>query len=537
MKLVLIFILLVLLVLFILGRLSDTMWFRIKSVMIAQKKSKEKEEREFHESIKEGTTLLSDQNRLLRIVEKIKNGEEIEIPIIAFDYIYRNINKLGVFDKNGHIKIVNNKQYEAFQNTALRLINSDEKINDDVLIDDKIDDKNESQNFQFAIQKYDDGTIVEKDSFKNSITIIKPNGKKYIQNGDSNKLIIKNIKEEEDTKNNSHDSKHEDRIEREKLKTKINILENKVNANANNIHIKKDETTIQNKNKKDENNSTEEPIIISELIDKFTQKNSKNKKRISSSEKSKNNKEFLNKNDEVISSEKEKNTLNSNTSYTEQLAKFNSLDYCEKEIMGSGLNPIRFEQNNIDLFIEQNINYSNIIDLLDYFYNWKTWDYAQYVYYNFETVKLYINIELITFKIFCLIDKRDRERFISVVVKGIDNKNSSLDFVGKVIKKLNTIMSLKYGKKPIYYNDKKNMYCIKRKVYKLENETLDTPEYFQGYFLEINLKNKVGEIIKEFDTFKKISGANVKEYLEDDKQRFNNLTFKYLHNMTIEKKV
>ena len=236
MKYLLLFVLLILVILFVFDKITNSRFYRIRSAIIAQRKREELSDKKFNEKIKSGVELINDKEKLIVILEKIQNGEEVEIPLVAFDYIYRNINKFGVFDKKGKLVIVNKEQYLEFQNTALRLLDTAKQIENEQ--ENQIEeDENDELEFSMSnqIQKFQDGTIMRKDQATQTTFIAKQNGKKYIINDETNQLIIQTPKKDNKQfleKNNQKSNTEvnaikakENQTEINKLKTQINVME------------------------------------------------------------------------------------------------------------------------------------------------------------------------------------------------------------------------------------------------------------------------------------------------------------------------
>lgn len=102
--------------------ISKTRWFRIRSILREHEKAKKREAKNLKEIKKESTEFLKDENKIERILEKIHKGEDVEIPLVAFDFIYRNINKISVLSDDGKIKIVEKQKYSKFQNIVTILL-------------------------------------------------------------------------------------------------------------------------------------------------------------------------------------------------------------------------------------------------------------------------------------------------------------------------------------------------------------------------------------------------------------------------------
>ena len=204
-----------------------------------------------------------------------EKGEEVKIPIVAFDYIYRNLNKLGIFDKDGNLNLINKEQYIEFQNKAKSLLGSDEKnINFE-------EDFEENEDL-ISIKKYDDGTVIEKNKELKTITIINPDGKIYYHDDATGKLIINSKKEDENKKNNEKEiavknEQYENNKKIKDLKTELTIIKNTI--------TKKDKITSKTSDEKNieiEILPTEKPDKIIQNSDdtfsKFTQRKKKKDK-------------------------------------------------------------------------------------------------------------------------------------------------------------------------------------------------------------------------------------------------------------------
>ena len=75
MKTFLIFILILLVILFIISKITDTLWFRIRSAKLAQRDREVEENDNINTKIIDGNKFLNDENRLLKIMEKIHRKE------------------------------------------------------------------------------------------------------------------------------------------------------------------------------------------------------------------------------------------------------------------------------------------------------------------------------------------------------------------------------------------------------------------------------------------------------------------------------
>ncbi len=93
--------------------------YRIKKSVKTYKKLKLEEEKFINSVKSKGEEILNDENRIVNIIEKINKGEEVKIPIAAFQYIYTRLNEICVVDKNGNVQIVNSEEFKKFQETAI----------------------------------------------------------------------------------------------------------------------------------------------------------------------------------------------------------------------------------------------------------------------------------------------------------------------------------------------------------------------------------------------------------------------------------
>ena len=107
---------------FVYEKITSSRGWRIRNTVKTFQKEKKLEQNRIDKFKHDANSLISDENKLLKIIEKIHKGEEVEIPLAAFDYIYRKINSISIVDKNGKIKILNAKSFEEFQKTAINLL-------------------------------------------------------------------------------------------------------------------------------------------------------------------------------------------------------------------------------------------------------------------------------------------------------------------------------------------------------------------------------------------------------------------------------
>ncbi|AXH16427.1 hypothetical protein CP985_10305 [Malaciobacter mytili LMG 24559] len=240
---IIIFLIVVIVAYFLYERYTNTRAYRIrKSIKNYNKHLKEQEQKikKFDDDAKE---LLSDENKIKEIIRKIHNKEEVIIPIVAFDYIYRMINKISIIDKEGNVKIINDEKFLEFQKTASDLLRNEQKEKDKYALEKSTNKTNKI----FDIKKYPDGTIVKKSLINNDITIIKPDGKKYIQNMDRNELIINEpIKDEEKENKNTKNEKLKGKAPQDEISDRVKKLEQENKILTDLVKNKKEDTTEVN---------------------------------------------------------------------------------------------------------------------------------------------------------------------------------------------------------------------------------------------------------------------------------------------------
>ena len=194
---------------------------------------------------------IQNPDLVMETIIKMKRGEMVAIPLAAFDYIYRNLNKFALINKSGKITIVNQEDYFKFKEKALSLMKSDEENTLDI---EKVmqDIKDREAKKPIEIVKHEDGTIVKTDHIARITEIIKTNGEKVIVNHKTDTMTSFNLVEEKETK---EDHKILKEAGREKDK-KIKALEeeNKLNkAKIKEFTEPQKEEEAQNKHIKNKN--------------------------------------------------------------------------------------------------------------------------------------------------------------------------------------------------------------------------------------------------------------------------------------------
>lgn len=142
---------------------------------------------------KDFSNIIKEENKIIEIIKKIRNKEEVEIDLIAFDYIYRNIDQILVVNSDDKIVITN----EELLHKAESFLEKNNESNSQRFFHEVENDNPYSYQ---SFEKDKDGTIIKRDKINNVETIIKPDGKKYIFNKTTHELIVASVKEEEHKK-------------------------------------------------------------------------------------------------------------------------------------------------------------------------------------------------------------------------------------------------------------------------------------------------------------------------------------------------
>ena len=221
--------------------------YRIKKSVKTYRKLK-KEEAELISKIQnDGIEVINDEDRIMTIIRKINTGEEVKIPIAAFQYIYTRLNQICVVDKHGNVQIVNSEEFKKFQETAITLLDKDKILKDESA---KLGNNVTSV---FSSKKYPDGTIVKKNNVNGDITILKPDGTKYTNKNESNDLIIERPKIEEEDKRAGKNKKQNDNTD------DINKMKNeKKNLQQEVAYLKSQMTKVDVTQKVEEENAKQE---------------------------------------------------------------------------------------------------------------------------------------------------------------------------------------------------------------------------------------------------------------------------------------
>ena len=236
--------------------------YRIKKSVKTYRKLK-KEEAELISKIQnDGIEVINDEDRIMTIIRKINTGEEVKIPIAAFQYIYTRLNQICVVDKHGNVQIVNSEEFKKFQETAITLLDKDKILKDESA---KLENNVTSV---FSSKKYPDGTIVKKKNVNGDITILKPDGTKYTNKNESNDLIIERPEKEEEDKRAGKNKKQNDNTD------DINKMRNtNKNLQQENAYLKNqiaEGDKLSNKKVNNTQEVEEENVTVENKIEKIT---------------------------------------------------------------------------------------------------------------------------------------------------------------------------------------------------------------------------------------------------------------------------
>ena len=140
------------------------------------------------------------------IIRKITNKESVDIPLPVFDYIYRNLNKFAIFDREGNISFV---EYEKFKS----------------VIDEKNlfeEDKQKEKDIEQLIKE-------SKNTEARTIHVKLPSGVEYITDTKNNKTTVFKPEEDDENKNKKQNEKiiQESQIIKE-IKSTVDLLNKEV---------------------------------------------------------------------------------------------------------------------------------------------------------------------------------------------------------------------------------------------------------------------------------------------------------------------
>lgn len=231
---------------FIVGKIVNSRWYRVRSIMMVQKERELAAKASLNNNVIEANDLLASENGLLEVMRKINEGEEVKIPYLAFDYIYRNINKVSLIDKEGKLVIVNQNDFKLFQQTAMELLQkTDQKEEENEISDDEnLLEKTITKDTKlFDITQNKDGNIIKVDSHKNATTVVDTDGKIYMNSSTEKAMVTIDNNKEENPRNNNKV------IERDIIKDRM--MEKRVERMEDQLKLlKNDKYGVENKNTK-----------------------------------------------------------------------------------------------------------------------------------------------------------------------------------------------------------------------------------------------------------------------------------------------
>lgn len=205
---IIVFVIICLVLFFVYEKITSSRGWRIRNTVKTFQKEKKLEQSRIDKFKHDANSLISDENKLLKIIEKIHKGEEVEIPLAAFDYIYRKINSISIVDKNGKIKILNAKSFEEFQKTAINLLHVSEPE-----IFEQIENKStevKTINKLYEITRFEDGSMKKKNLHNGDFMVVTPSGKKYHNSFNNFEMTVEISEEEkEELENKKNKKKHE----------------------------------------------------------------------------------------------------------------------------------------------------------------------------------------------------------------------------------------------------------------------------------------------------------------------------------------
>lgn len=182
---------------FLYEKITSSSAWRIRSTVRTFQREKKAEQNRIDKFKLEADEIITDENKLLKIIEKIHKGEEVEIPLSAFDYIYRKINSISIVDKNGKIKILNAKSFEEFQKTAINLLHvSEPEIFEK--IENKSTEETTTSNKLYEITRFPDGSMKKKNLQNGDFLVVTPGGKKYYNSFNNFEMTVEPSEEEKE---------------------------------------------------------------------------------------------------------------------------------------------------------------------------------------------------------------------------------------------------------------------------------------------------------------------------------------------------
>lgn len=252
-------ILLIVICYYIISSIFKSRWYANVLLRRDYKESQKLKENTVKEMERNRDLVVSDKDYLFEVIKKLKLKQEVKIPIEAFEYLYRNLDKFNLIDKHGRVTLLEPKDYELmknFEEQAVKLLNKN-KIEENKK--DLINEKSKQKEFKLhEFFQYPDGRIEKVDAFTNKKTIINTKGEVRIYDSIKGKAKISNLHSENESKLNHKNEKQD-------LKKQDDINLNEITKIVKNIQA--DFKVINNKEKiedikKDaEKNFNNKPII------------------------------------------------------------------------------------------------------------------------------------------------------------------------------------------------------------------------------------------------------------------------------------
>lgn len=194
------FIIIIILVLgFSLNTIINSRAFRIWIITQRDYLHQKEIEKEMQKTRQRSIEEIKNPDRVMEVIMKIKRGEEVKIPLAAFDYIYRNMKNFSIVDKDGRIAIINQEDYFRFKKEALALLENDktEAIDVKQILSDI--ERRVAEN-PIEITKHEDGTVVKVDHVSRTAEIIKPNGERILIDHKTDTMVSQDLIEKSDQK-------------------------------------------------------------------------------------------------------------------------------------------------------------------------------------------------------------------------------------------------------------------------------------------------------------------------------------------------
>ena len=487
----------------IVGKIANSRAFRIWSINKKWER-KEKAEEKFDFGSK-------NKDEIDIILEKIRNGEEVEIPLQAFNYIYSKINKFSIIQKDGTIRFVNPEEYLEFKKKAQKLLtDSKEKTIDAAKIFEEIEEHDRKKPIEF--EELEDGTIVKRDNIKMTIEQHLPDGTIKFIDLRNNKMITKRKKKKEEDEKKERESKEHKEWERKqkKLEQKMKLMEEKFYGSKS--------TKIDDKNTKvDKDNK---PKKMDENIEKEEQK--KIEKEEQKQEIVEENDTFIDEDDFPIQEQQqekkevETETKELNIEAKEEIKYSSSLVVPDKDLL--------FKFFDKKLFLNDHISHRNVKKILLFLLtndadivqnsNSSCIDmFNKCVIFYKKVDAILINVNWFAYKFFAtLADVNQQKLFLDSFYTNIDIGSVDNDFLSDFIEELNKASAFGFGSKILYQEEKENGTISNFKSIRISD---DEDHLYRSVCLHLFLNNPFGREFKKTLFFTEIEHNDFR-IIEDD---------------------